>query len=360
MWRAYALALLIWCQPAWALGDTIREILTPSPFTIALEIGKWIVRDRETLYQVRVQGAGPDEQQARQQAFALAVDEALGSLIFAQTDIENNAVTRHRVLRYNSGYVHSFRIVDRMTLPTGEVAVQMDVWVRHARLSEGLLAQGSAIDRSVAATAQAALDTLSRESGQGTALLAAVLEDYPQRALDIKDAQTQIVRAGEQRAAVRVKATVTWRPSYIDSLAGALRTTQQLPMVHDCVWQNHKCQGRQDGTFAVTLWQPQDTAHRPSGRYGFADSERFAVIWRSLVQTLPMLRIELTDYQGRRISVQCQALEPSAPLANSYYANAVHVNGSVRVPVDITLAQPLSRYDLDNLADARLTITARC
>lgn len=354
------LAALFYAQPAWALSDTVRELLTPSPFTIALEIGKWMVRDRETLYQVRVQGAGRTEQEARQQAFALAVEEALGSLIFSQTDVENQSLTRHRVLRYNSGYVHSFRLLDRMTLPSGEVAVQMDVWVKHARLSEGLLAEGKTIDRSIAATAATALDTMGTESVNGTALLQAVLEDYPQRALDIVDVRNQLVWAADQRAAVNLRARVIWRPGYIDSLAGALGATQQLPMVHDCVWQNHRCGGNVDRTYGVTLWKPQDTAHRPSGRYGFSDSGRFAVIFRYLVQNQVMLRIELTDHQGRSMNVECHALMPSVPLANAYYSNAVHVNGSVSVPVNITLRHQLSRYDLDNLADARLSVTAKC
>lgn len=351
LWAVLAVAL---SQPANA--ERIIDLLTPSPFTVALEIGRWMVKDRETVYQVSVQGAGATEQQAREQAFALAIDEALGSLVISQVDIENHEVKRNRLLKYNSGYIHSFRVKQRFVLPDGQIALELDVWVKKLALSDGLVASATTVDRELAVQASAALQSMNRESQAGNELLAATVEDYPARALTPTVRRTDIAVTADRRARVVIDLAVRWNADYLATLHRVLEQTSQLSSVHDCVHQNHLCNGTVDSTWGITLWQPHDRAARPTGRYGFRDRARFAVAQRLLAPV--WVRVAVTDYRGQTMIRQCTSLtDLGGPnLVNGYYNNGMHVNGYVTVESRLAVQQTLSTADLENMAAVQVSL----
>lgn len=316
-------------------------------------LGEWTNKDSERVYAVTVQGIGTNEQQAREQAFAAAIDEALGTLVVSQLDIENNLVQRHRLLRYNSGYIHSFRIRDRVWLPDGQVVLDMDVWVKHISLAEALVPSGVAVDRSIMQQAAGAVDSMIKESETGNRLLSAVVEDYPTRGLDVTVSNTAIAITANRRVAMTVDVAVRWNAAYLTGLAAALEQTSQLSPVHDCVYQNHKCTGPVDGTWGITLWQPRDVVHRPSGRYGFRDAERWRTVQR-LAQPV-MLRITVTDYRGQTMVKECRALADliGANLVSTYYTHSLHVHGGAALRAKISLRSTFSSVDLDVMAAVR-------
>lgn len=55
------------------------QMLKPSPIGIALSVGQWLLKDRKKVYFIRVQGEGYSYEAAKQQAFATAVDRAVGA-----------------------------------------------------------------------------------------------------------------------------------------------------------------------------------------------------------------------------------------------------------------------------------------
>lgn len=322
-------------------------------------LGEWTNKDNERVYAVVVQGMGTSEQQAREQAFAAAIDEALGTLVVSQIDIENNQVQRHRVLRYNSGYIHSFRVRDRTWLPDGQIVLDMEVWVKHISLAEGLVASGTVIDRSIMQQTAGILDSVNQESETGNKLLAAVVEDYPTRGLDVTVSNTALAVTANRRAAMTMDIAVKWNPAYLSGLAQALQQTSQLSPTHDCVHQNHQCRGSLDGTWGVTLWQPRDVIARPSGRVGFRDQERWRTVQR-LAQPV-MLRITVTDHRGQTMVKECRSLSDmgGTGLVNVYYSHSLHVNGLSTVRSRISLRSTFSSADLDTMSAVRVeTVTA--
>lgn len=333
------LAVVSWamlCSASWAQG-----------------LGEWTNKDSERVYAVTVQGMGTNEQQAREQAFSAAIDEALGTLVVSQLDIENNQVQRHRLLRYNSGYIHSFRIRDRVWLPDGQVVLDMDVWVKHISLAEALVPPGAAVDRSIMQQAAGVLDSVIQEAETGNRLLSAVVEDYPTRGLDVTVSNAAIAITANRRAAMTLDVAVRWNAAYLTGLAAALEQTSQLSPIHDCVNQNHKCGGPVDGTWGVTLWQPRDVVHRPSGRYGLRDVARWRTVQR-LAQPV-MLRITVADYRGQTMIKECRALGDlmGANLVDVYYTHSLHVHGALALRAKISLRSTFSNADLDTMAAVR-------
>lgn len=338
------LAVVSWailCSAPWAQG-----------------LGEWTNKDSERVYAVTVQGIGTNEQQAREQAFAAAIDEALGTLVVSQLDIENNQVQRHRLLRYNSGYIHSFRIRDRVWLPDGQVVLDMDVWVKHISVAEALVPPGAAVDRSIMQQAAGVLDSVIQEAEAGNSLLAAIVEDYPTRGLEVTVSNTAIAVTANRRVAMTVDVAVRWSAAYLTGLATALEQTSQLSPIHDCVHQNHQCRGTLDGTWGATLWQPRDVIHRPSGRYGFRDAERWRTVQR-LAQPV-MLRITVADHRGQTMIKECRRVSDlgGPSMVNLYYTHSLQVHGSSVVKSRITLRSTFSSADLESMSAVRAETVA--
>ncbi len=76
--RTFVLAILLGCS---APAIAVPSWVIPSPITIAIQVGKWLQSNDEEVYYVRVQSKGSTEGEARTEAFRLAVDQAVGSLL---------------------------------------------------------------------------------------------------------------------------------------------------------------------------------------------------------------------------------------------------------------------------------------
>ena len=126
-----------------ALTHAIPSWLIPSPVTIAIQVGQWILSaDNENLYQIRVQGVGNNMEEARNQAFSYAVDSAVGSLVVTETEISNQELKRHDIINYNSGYVYNFDVIDQ-SFHNGRVYVLMDVVVRKSDIADRIFGKSS-------------------------------------------------------------------------------------------------------------------------------------------------------------------------------------------------------------------------
>lgn len=359
--RWLLLVTLVFASAA-ARANDIVDLLKPSPFTIALEIGKWVVKDREQVFEVTVQGAGSTESQARAQGMALAVDEALGSLVLSQIDVTNGDVTRHRVLRYNSGYVKRFDVLDRLALPTGEIALVMRVWVSKSALAQGLLGSSTVIDNTVARSAAAALSTLQTEQHGGNAVLQAVLEDYPSRAYQITVVKNDITVTNGRRAAVTMTVDIAWDADYARSLRSVLVETAQVSWNHACLWQPQT----ESGCQSVRISVPR----QGDLRIGYTDPARFRVIRNGLMSPEPVLQIKLLDTGNRVIHQECRAVASLFPPGHSVahrisdamvedYYNSLRINANRVIRERLTLSQTLSHADLESLVSAHVSVVPR-
>lgn len=205
----------------------VATAVMPSPLGIALIMGKWIYDavTKEEVYYIEVAGEGRTAEEARNIAFRVAIEQAIGSIMSSETEVQNGRIVRDEIINYASGYVDRYEITNQASSSVG-VRITMRVWVRRSVLSNRLLNRSEKIGQVDGSRASVQLATLGQERATGDRLVQTVLNDFPRRAFDIELKNTEL-KYGNRQGILEVPFTVTWNRDYLKSIWTALSATSQ-------------------------------------------------------------------------------------------------------------------------------------
>jgi hypothetical protein len=206
----------------------IATAVMPSPLGIALTVGKWIYDSatKEQVYYIEVAGEGRTADEARNVAFRIAVEQAVGSIMSSETEVRNGRIVRDEIINYASGYVDRYEITNQASSSVG-VRITMRVWVRRSVLSNRLLNRSERSGEVDGARASVQLSTLNQERNAGDRLVQTVLNDFPKRSFDIELKNTELKYSNTRQGVLEIPFTVTWNRDYLKSLWTALSSTSQ-------------------------------------------------------------------------------------------------------------------------------------
>jgi hypothetical protein len=255
-------------------------------------VGQWLMKDREQVYYLQVRAQGRDEKQARDQAFRLAVEQAIGALVLAETEVRKGNVDRNHIISYSSGFVHDFAILERRAVPGGQEIV-VDVWVTRSHLADRLLStsrtdavvEGGRVSRQI--------ETFQHSRGQGDRVLATVLADFPQRAFTIKLGKTQVLVNEYRQPVLSIWMDINWSDSYLRSLDEAVSRVSHAPECDSWLMrQNNQCRNK-------VRVKVLDTT-------GFFDDRLVGnLIYGNMGQDPPRLYLRLIDRNGSVVYNTC-------------------------------------------------------
>jgi len=285
--------------PAWSQG--VLQHLVPSPLTILLTIGQWMKKDRIEVFYVQVQAHGRDETDAREQAFRLAVNQAVGSLLLSHREVRDDAVKRNEIINYSSGYVHDFKILERTNSAAG-TTIKIDVWVRRSGIADRLLNESRDAGRVEGGRISEQIASIQKERQTSDRVVSAVAQDFPQRAFDISLYPTQVTLDERRQARLHVPFTVSWNKLYTRSMAEAVTAINQRP---DCLRFLANCY-----TTGMVHVGRQASAY-------FDDRVVFDMLHQELVISRPMIRMTVQDVGGSALLARCFSV---AELDHSHYA----------------------------------------
>ena len=283
------------------ISPAVTAALVPSPLGIVLTVGQWVMQDRRQVYYIQVQAPGASFEQARQNAFRLAVEQAVGTLILSETESRNSCLRRDEIVTYASGFVDRFEVLRSETTATGYV-VTMDVWVGRSQIAQRLMnasATTGAIDGTRLAT-QA--DTLRHERAQGDRVMAAVLADFPRRAFDVQLARTQVTFTDRRQVQIDIPVTIRWNQDYVRAFYEAAKAVGREP--ERCVF-SRECAENQAGLHHLWI-KGRGTIMGWNGWVGFDDWARVQAIVTRVTQHRPALQITIYDTAGHRRFESCQ------------------------------------------------------
>jgi hypothetical protein len=270
-------------NPAWWM---------PSPLSIVITVGSWMMKDRVEVFYVRVQAHGRDEADAREQAFRLAVNQAVGSLLLSHTEIKNNEVVRRDIINYSSGHVHDFQILNREQRDGG-ILIQADVWVRKSQIADRLLSESRAAGQVEGGRISEQISSFRNQKAQADRVIQAVLDDFPQRSFDVAVGNTQVAVDGRQTY-LHVPIVLGWNKGYLASMAEALRIINPRP---DCGGWFGTCQG----LFTVRIGRQ---------RADFEDDNAmFELFHRGLSQKRPVALLKLKSTSNNTVFEACYGVD---------------------------------------------------
>jgi hypothetical protein len=262
--------------------------LVPSPLSVVLTVGSWIMKDRTEVFYVQVQAHGRDETDAREQAFRLAVNQAVGSLLLSHAEVRNGEVIRRDIINYSSGHIHDFKILDRSNRDGG-VLIRADVWVRKSRIADRLLNESRAAGQIEGGRISAQIETFRAERQGADRVLAAVLADYPRRAYDVTVGNTR-VSVHNRETYLEIPVSIRWNQRFVASLQEAVRTVNPNP----------QCAG-----WLANCRNIMTTVTVGSERAWFDDDKTWWIFHRAMIEPRPQVLLELQDSAGNTVKKVC-------------------------------------------------------
>jgi len=285
------------CLLASSVSFAVPGWIIPSPISIALTVGRWMYSEKaqDQVYYIRVQAQGSTEEEARKQAFRLAVEQAVGTLLVSESQTINKELLRHNVVNYSSGIIHDFAYIDSYNQPN-KVIIMMDVWVKQSKIANRLALDTTQSQKLPGGRIAENFKSIQRENQDGDTVLRMVLNDYPTRSFDIKTQNVEY-QMNNRKPVMILDFDITWKEKYVTALQDAL----------DRVAHKSKAHPRDIGvgiTFRgsnychVSGLLCSDTIYR-------TDQSRADMVTNTLYASKPYVMLEILDTHSQLIYKNC-------------------------------------------------------
>jgi hypothetical protein len=302
------------------------QMLMPNPLGVILFAGQWLMQDNKRVYYIRVRAEGPNFVTARQNGLRLAVEQAVGTLVLSETQVQNQRIVRDEIITYAAGFVDRYTLVDADYV-NGVNRVTMDVWVSESRIANRLLNESVGTGTIDGSRLALQVETLQHEHASGDRVVETVLRDFPNRAFDVKVDRSNLEMGSQRNLQIDIPFTVSWNRTYLDSLFESLRRVSAERAY--CWWPTHECTRRERSQFTINGLAFNDMM-RPA-----------AVVKHMAIDQKPAVELAIVDAHGRVLYQNCQGLlfsnMENMPynVPNRYFFRVndrtVHIDNSYRV-----------------------------
>ncbi len=250
--------------------STAAHALNPS---VVLTVGQWLITKSDRVYYVQVEGRGHSEAEAIRNGYALAVEQAVGTLVLSEREAVQQRLNRNDVTSYSSGYVDNRKILNK-TMRGNEFTVTMAVWVAHSAIANRLLGRSEVAGQVDGARIGAQVQTMQQSLSDGDRVVAQVLRDFPRHAFDISLSNAVFRMDADRRTLLEIPFELKWNYNYIVSLHEALQATSQNPRAKNCWNFNQDCTNQTyirvvaKNPTSFAKWDRKISHYEKSLRYG--------------------------------------------------------------------------------------------
>lgn len=277
--------------PALAAPSAL-EIFLQIPWTLGVKLSEWVNKESRRVFYVEVIAEGSDLEQARQQAFRMAVERAVGVVVASETEVQDQRIQRDEIITYASGYIDEFESVDVRRIGD-RTWVKMRVWVGTSRIRDRLLSRSRSDGRVEGGRISEQIRSFQNERQSADRLLVTVLNDYPQRAYEIQTHRTEVRVDDHRNTYLVVPFTVKWSQPYLRSLEEVLKNINQRS---DC-----------GGWLDVCRPAPRSLIRLGKTTAYFDDSVAYDLVHQHMIIDHSEFLVTLFDTGGRRVYSRCFA-----------------------------------------------------
>jgi hypothetical protein len=343
MKRLIATAVAVMCLAAPAAASPTQHL------GLALTVGQWIIKNSNRVYYVQVEARGRTEEQARRNGFALAVGQAIGTLILVERESNQQGLTKNEIASYSSGYVDNFKIVNSRT-DAGNTVVTMDVWVSHSAIATRVLGKSESAGQVEGGRIAAQLQTLQHERTAADQVLRLVLADFPRKAFVVEMDKTRVLYDRNRTGQLEVAFYLSWDNRYIESMAEAVTAINQRSDCGGII-------GCRNATARVDV---ERAGFGSTAQAWFNDTVAEQMIRQEMIQSRPAIRVVIVDTAGNEQFKQCFFAKELDHRDHSawYYVNVgyntVSINGKAVKRFNTFV--DLSRVSVANLDQATVSV----
>lgn len=335
---------------ALVLASTLAQAQTLSAIGTVITVGQWIVLNTKRVYYIEVDSRGDTFEDAKNEAFKLAIEQAVGTLILSETESQNYRLRRNDIVTYASGYVDRFEITDRRQF-AGETRLRVRVWVAHSAIAGRLLHQQAQPHEISGSTIAAQIQSFQQQQQSGDRVLSTVLQDFPHRAFDVVMEPARVIVDTQRQGQLQVPFVVSWSKTYTKALEETLRNINQYPQ---CTSIGADCtRARSRFELAVNMLSKDPGAW-------FNDDYAWNISMQHMTADRPVYRMTLNTATGRKLTYCYNAPElvDGFEYRPRYFANIgpglVRVNGLNRERIVLTV--PLIQLPVQDVTQAHVDI----
>ena len=317
-----------------ANAQTAMMALAPNPASVIIMAAHIANTWGEKTYYVKVEATGRTESEARTLGFKAAVEEAIGSLVLSETEVQKDTVVRNDILNYSSGYVDDYKILNKSD-QGNKVVIVMEVWVKRSKIADRLLSESKTSGKIDGERAAAQQMSLMQERQDGDRALSMVLRDYPRRAFNVDLAPTRTITNPDRTLTVQVPFVVRWDSTYLEGFYELLKKASDSSNTGFCLnGPNFYCQDHRN--FVTLQTRPGNRGWQQT--VAVNDNVRFNLISNTLVEKSPVVLVTVTRRSGTVAHRACYDFAHPGQFV-AYDPNRVHINGFMNVQsvVNITV-----------------------
>ena len=309
--KRYVAALLLATATATAQAQVAGLVLTAA---------QYLILDRVPVYYIKVEATAPDFEQARQQAFRLAVEQAVGTVVLNETEMRNNRIGREDIINYSSGVVDRYNIVERVDQGRS-VRVVMEVWVAHNAIANRLLNNSATSGQINGDRVAVQIGSLVQQRQGADQVLNTVMQDYPARAFDLRLQPVKVDFDSNRQAHLLVPFRISWNKKFIQAMQDTLHAINQYPRCNPGL--NSCASAPASIVLDINL-----VADNPGA--WFNDDQAWHIMRRHMVHSEPMYRLTLQTNTGQNRVYCFTAAELDQSEYRSRYLNEI---GSRRIQI---------------------------
>jgi len=272
----------------------------PNP-SVVITIGQWFLKNTSQTFYIQIEARGINDSEARRNGFALAVDQAVGTLILSERESDKTQLIKNDVYNYSSGYVTDYKILSKTT-SRGDSVLVMDVWVSHSAIANRILGRSETTGQINGPIVGARVQTLLTERAAGDHVVAQVLKDFPKRAFDVSLGRTELRFDAYRQALLVIPFELKWNHNYVNSLHEALQATSQNPQARNCWNHNQDCANQ---TYIRVLGRSPGSYSRWQNTLGFNDYQKLHLVNDAFINSKPVMRVIIRDNNNRVIKNNC-------------------------------------------------------
>jgi hypothetical protein len=288
MKRLIATAVAVLCLAAPVAASPTQHL------GLALTVGQWLIKNSNRVYYIQVEARGRTEEEARRNGFALAVGQAIGTLILVERESTQQGLTKNEIASYSSGYVDNFKIINSRT-DAGNTVLTMDVWVSHSAIATRVLGKSETAGRVEGGRISAQLQTLQHERTSADQVLRLVLADFPRKAFVVEMDKTRVLHDRNRIGQLEVAFYLSWDKRYIESMAEAVTAINQ----------RSDCGGLIGCRDVASRVDVERAGFGSTAQAWFNDKVADQMIRREMIQSQPTIRMAIVDTAGKEQFKQC-------------------------------------------------------